>query len=102
MSASRGVDGQDLQSHETMHGFSEGNPHVDPAPAGEDEKEDVKVDIDEEIEEIDLYRPLPMDPHLAPEQTILTFRALFVGIVLGSLVNASNLYLGLKTGFTFS
>jgi len=31
----------------------------------------------------------------------LTLRAVVTGIVLGSLVNASNVYLGLKTGFTF-
>ncbi|KAI9209500.1 OPT oligopeptide transporter protein-domain-containing protein [Polychytrium aggregatum] len=31
----------------------------------------------------------------------LTFRAIIVGVILGSIVCASNLYLGLKTGFTF-
>lgn len=31
----------------------------------------------------------------------LTFRALFVGACLGAVVGASNIYLGLKTGFTF-
>ncbi|KNZ80112.1 Putative oligopeptide transporter [Termitomyces sp. J132] len=31
----------------------------------------------------------------------LTVRAVFVGCVLGAIVGASNIYLGLKTGFTF-
>lgn len=33
---------------------------------------------------------------------IITIRAMFVGCVCGALVNSSNLYLGLKTGWTFS
>jgi uncharacterized oligopeptide transporter (OPT) family protein len=46
-------------------------------------------------------RPFPIDPD-APEETHqLTVRALFVGCLLGAVVGASNIYLGLKTGFTF-
>ncbi|KAI1487082.1 OPT oligopeptide transporter protein-domain-containing protein [Biscogniauxia mediterranea] len=64
--------------------------------------EGVKID-DEEVDEIlDLYVPLKMDPNLPVETNPLTIRAVVVGICLGCLVNASNLYLGLKTGFTFS
>jgi OPT oligopeptide transporter protein len=33
---------------------------------------------------------------------VLTIRAVFVGICCGALVNASNVYLGLKSGWTFS
>lgn len=43
-----------------------------------------------------------MDPSIPHEANPLTFRAVVVGIILGTLVSASNLYLGLKTGFTFS
>jgi OPT family oligopeptide transporter len=53
-------------------------------------------------EEEDLYRPLLMDPSIPHEPNPLTIRAVVVGCVLGSLVCASNLYLGLKTGFTFT
>ncbi|KAI1430968.1 OPT oligopeptide transporter protein-domain-containing protein [Xylaria sp. CBS 124048] len=69
-----------------------------------DEKSsDVQVDEkDVEEEDLDLYMPLKMDPNLPHEPNPLTVRAVFVGICLGALVNASNLYLGLKTGFTFS
>ncbi|KAJ2982152.1 hypothetical protein NUW58_g6502 [Xylaria curta] len=68
-----------------------------------DEKyDDVKVDEKETNEELDLYIPLKMDPNIPHEPNPLTIRAVVVGIVLGALVNASNLYLGLKTGFTFS
>ncbi|KAK0735266.1 OPT oligopeptide transporter protein-domain-containing protein [Lasiosphaeria miniovina] len=57
---------------------------------------------DGEIVEEDLYIPLKMDPGIPYEPNPLTIRAVVTGIVLGCLVSASNLYLGLKTGFTFS
>lgn len=48
----------------------------------------------EEVEDLDLFAPFPIDPTHAVEDHILTFRALITGIALGSLVNASNVYLG--------
>lgn len=47
-----------------------------------------------EVEELDLYVPLKMHEGLAYEANPLTIRAVVVGIILGCLVNASNLYLG--------
>ncbi|KAI0739263.1 OPT oligopeptide transporter [Daedaleopsis nitida] len=41
-----------------------------------------------------------MDPD-APEEQQFTFRAVFVGCALGAVISASNVYLGLKTGWTF-
>lgn len=32
---------------------------------------------------------------------VLTFRAVFIGLCCGTIVNASNVYLGLKSGWTF-
>ncbi|KAG5643400.1 hypothetical protein DXG03_000978 [Asterophora parasitica] len=61
----------------------------------------------EETHEIDAYddhdvsRPFPVAPDYVEETHQLTFRALFVGCALGAVVGASNIYLGLKTGFTF-
>ncbi|KAF5124320.1 uncharacterized protein G6M90_00g029570 [Metarhizium brunneum] len=55
---------------------------------------------DEEI--TDLFSSFPPLKGIEHEPNPLTARAVLVGIVLGSLVNASNVYLGLKTGFTFS
>ncbi|KAA1472482.1 oligopeptide transporter [Dentipellis sp. KUC8613] len=49
----------------------------------------------------DVTKPFPIDPDLPEETHQLTFRALFVGWCLGAVVGASNIYLGLKTGFTF-
>ncbi|KAJ3106260.1 hypothetical protein HDU97_006711 [Phlyctochytrium planicorne] len=46
----------------------------------------------------DPHTPFPDD---GPIETQLTIRAVLVGSVLGAVVGASNLYLGLKTGFTF-
>ncbi|EFP84727.2 hypothetical protein PGT21_006799 [Puccinia graminis f. sp. tritici] len=45
--------------------------------------------------------PLPIPDGLPEEGNQFTFRAVAVGCLLGSVVQASNMYLGLKTGFTF-
>ncbi|KAF3317005.1 hypothetical protein TWF173_001011 [Orbilia oligospora] len=58
-------------------------------------------DSADEIEVLDPYTPFPIDPNQPEEEHILTVRALFLGCALGALVNASNLYLGLKTGWLF-
>ncbi|EME86509.1 uncharacterized protein MYCFIDRAFT_202529 [Pseudocercospora fijiensis CIRAD86] len=42
------------------------------------------------------FDDLPEERHI-----IVTIRAVLVGVVCGALVNASNIYLGLKTGWTF-
>ncbi|KAF2867123.1 oligopeptide transporter [Massariosphaeria phaeospora] len=44
----------------------------------------------------------PFDGLPEEGKKILTIRALFVGLCCGALVNASNVYLGLKTGWTFT
>lgn len=62
---------------------------------------DTKVPETEEHKEEDLYRPLKMDENIPHEENILTVRAIVVGCILGSLVNASNLYLGLVSSFLF-
>ncbi|KAK0270579.1 hypothetical protein LTR35_014115 [Friedmanniomyces endolithicus] len=43
----------------------------------------------------------PIDPDAEEETQQLTFRAVFVGCCLGGVIAASNIYLGLKTGWTF-
>jgi hypothetical protein len=48
----------------------------------------------------DPFRPLRDLPD--ENQWVLTGRALTVGLLAGAFVNASNLYLGLKSGWTFS
>jgi len=45
---------------------------------------------------------VPFDNLPDEKHWILTVRALFVGMCCGALVNASNVYLGLKTGWTFT
>ncbi|KAH8653713.1 OPT oligopeptide transporter protein-domain-containing protein [Xylariales sp. PMI_506] len=57
---------------------------------------------EELLEDLDLYVPLKMDADIPHEENPLTIRAVVVGTILGCLVAASNLYLGLKTGFTFT
>ncbi|EIW63154.1 OPT oligopeptide transporter [Trametes versicolor FP-101664 SS1] len=66
------------------------------------EKERIVVEEDEyEMEKPDISRPFPRDPDEMVETHQLTIRAVFVGCCLGAVVGASNIYLGLKTGFTF-
>ncbi|KAG8900722.1 hypothetical protein FRB99_005795 [Tulasnella sp. 403] len=45
--------------------------------------------------------PFPVDPDAPVEDHQLTLRALVIGSALGAVVGSSNIYLGLKTGFTF-
>lgn len=49
----------------------------------------------------DPFIPLSHDES-SPATSILTLRAIILGSVCGALVNASNIYLGLKTGWTSS
>ena len=53
-----------------------------------------KNESEGEIEEEDLYKPLLMDANIPHEDDPVTVRAIVVGCILGSLVCASNLYLG--------
>ncbi|KAH9840347.1 putative metal-nicotianamine transporter YSL5 [Teratosphaeria destructans] len=62
------------------------------------ETEDTEMKQDEKIE-VDPFKPFDDLPD--ERQRIVTIRAMLVGCVCGALVNASNLYLGLKTGWTF-
>ncbi|KAK2814262.1 hypothetical protein FQN49_008253 [Arthroderma sp. PD_2] len=51
----------------------------------------------------DPFKPFSTsDSPSAGEERILTFRALLVGVLCGALVNASNIYLGLRAGWTAS
>ncbi|KAF8424292.1 OPT oligopeptide transporter protein-domain-containing protein [Tirmania nivea] len=71
------------------------------------DKEGIKDDgesVFSSLRDLDIHQfaPFPIEPHLTEEKNVLTFRAVFIGCLLGALVNASNVYLGLKTGWTFS
>ena len=50
---------------------------------------------------LDITRPFPVNPTLPVEDEHFTIRAVIVGIILGAVVSASNMYLCLKTGWTF-
>jgi hypothetical protein len=59
-------------------------------------EDDVKIDLDSEgdVDITDIFKPLPPLEGVPAEPNPLTVRAVLVGLVLGSLVNASNVYLG--------
>lgn len=65
---------------------------------GEMEETDLKEGLEEELEQ-DPFKPFDNLPE--ERQSIVTIRAMLIGVVCGALVNASNVYLGLKTGWTF-
>lgn len=52
-------------------------------------------------EEITVDPFVPFDDLPPERERVLTVRAMIVGCICGALVNASNVYLGLKTGWTF-
>jgi hypothetical protein len=63
------------------------------------------IGVDENEEDTYSFIRDPFHPFddLPPEKHwVMTVRAVFVGLCCGALVNASNVYLGLKTGWTFS
>lgn len=64
--------------------------------------EEVKSLDAEHLDDFTIDPFKPFDDLPEEGKHILTFRALFVGLCCGALVNASNVYLGLKTGWTFT
>ncbi|PCH38834.1 OPT oligopeptide transporter [Wolfiporia cocos MD-104 SS10] len=60
----------------------------------------VEYGEDESPQDYGTDDPFPVDPN-APVEQQFTFRAVFVGCALGAVISASNVYLGLKTGWTF-
>ncbi|OCK81683.1 oligopeptide transporter [Lepidopterella palustris CBS 459.81] len=85
-----------------QHAFADEKPE-----AGYGYEKEMGVEDTKELDEgqhaaflSDPFRPfddLPDEP-----DRIITIRAVFVGLCCGALVNASNVYLGLKTGWTFT
>jgi hypothetical protein len=69
--------------------------HVEKRPSLAAASIDLKDEADSENGEItDLFASFPDLKGIEPEPNPLTARAVIVGIILGSLVNASNVYLG--------
>jgi OPT family oligopeptide transporter len=73
----------------------------DEPPHHEHEKDGV-IDLDAAEGDSFIRDPFhPFDDLPEEKQWVLTFRAMFIGLSCGALVNASNVYLGLKSGWTF-
>lgn len=105
-------DKQSLDSHISDHVFS---TTVDLGAASSNDGSNLKsrnlnqekwestIEVAEDDEKIDCFVKDPFKPFIdtRPEGRYLTIRAIFIGCCAGALVNASNIYLGLKTGWTF-
>ncbi|GKT89227.1 OPT oligopeptide transporter [Colletotrichum tofieldiae] len=75
------------------------DPAHDPAYITEkvrysEQNDELKSEVSGDEDVTDLFVPFPEVKGLEPEGNPLTVRAVLVGIILGSLVNASNVYLG--------
>jgi uncharacterized oligopeptide transporter (OPT) family protein len=79
---------------------------IDPHPDNAKKPEVIDVQEPQDVQEQELNSfaedPfLPFDNLPEEKHNVLTFRALFIGLCAGALVNASNVFLGLKSGWTF-
>ena len=95
---------QDMKEHISTH--DDGDKHDMKEYISSDDggdKHDAEHEEEHEEDHVILDNKFPFPPlHGVPtEEQQITFRALFVGCMLGAIVSASNLYLGLKTGWTF-
>ncbi|KAF2150022.1 oligopeptide transporter [Myriangium duriaei CBS 260.36] len=100
------ADAADIQPD---HHFFQSTGHTNVAVTGNDrisetlsEKDHAIIDEKEDHDEAEIDPFVPF--HDLPDEraTIVTVRAIVVGCVCGAAVNASNVYLGLKTGWTFT
>lgn len=80
----------------TVRPFSESQPPIENTVDLKEQNVEIEKPVPEEEVEEDLYRPLLMDAGIPHEENPLTIRAVVVGCILGSLVCASNLYLGMS------
>lgn len=73
-----------------------------PTHASDDSPSEKVDDSAQDDAIVDLFSPLPPLKGVADEPMPLTARAILIGIILGSLVNASNVYLGKYSAFSTS
>ncbi|KAH8646364.1 OPT oligopeptide transporter [Xylariales sp. PMI_506] len=77
-------------------------PGINESPDAFEVFEDEKEPLAHEEEILDHRFPFPPLSGIIGEEQQLTIRAILIGSCLGAVVSASNLYLGLKTGWTFA
>lgn len=65
------------------------------------DQEKTSLEDGSEPEVLDNKFPFPPLKGIPDEDQQISIRALVIGVCLGAIVSASNIYLGLKTGWTF-
>lgn len=84
-----------------QHGSSDSHAYPDEKKEPSVTFGDEKVYGEEASDVLDNLFPFPPLKGVPDEEQQLSIRALVIGICLGAIVSASNIYLGLKTGWTF-
>ncbi|OAX82925.1 hypothetical protein ACJ72_02713 [Emergomyces africanus] len=97
---SSGTELQDLPVRASYAGEGEEEEEEDVPSIRENSLDGDTIVSEEEALHEDKFSPFPDMHH--DSNPIFTFRALLIGCLCGALVNASNIYLGLKAGWTTS
>ncbi|KAF4540019.1 Oligopeptide transporter [Lasiodiplodia theobromae] len=106
MNAAESVDrsAEEGMAHVQSASFDEKKSYQPPDDVVAPDYKAGSIEVDEKEVEVD-HLPDPFVPfdNLPEERDrVLTIRAVIMGCICGALVNASNVYLGLKTGWTFT
>ncbi|KAF9632569.1 Oligopeptide transporter OPT superfamily [Lasiodiplodia theobromae] len=106
MNAAESVDrsAEEGMAHVQSASFDEKKSYQPPDDVVAPDYKAGSIEVDEKEVEVD-HLPDPFVPfdNLPEERDrVLTIRAVIMGCICGALVNASNVYLGLKTGWTFA
>ncbi|KAB2580544.1 putative oligopeptide transporter [Lasiodiplodia theobromae] len=106
MNAAESVDrsAEEGMAHVQSASFDEKKSYQPPDDVVAPDYKAGSIEVDEKEVEVD-HLPDPFVPfdNLPEERDrVLTIRAVIMGCICGALVNASNIYLGLKTGWTFT
>ncbi|KAK0661553.1 putative oligopeptide transporter [Lasiodiplodia hormozganensis] len=106
MNAAESVDrsAEEGMAHVQSASFDEKKSYQPPDDVVAPDYKAGSIEVDEkEVEDDHLPDPfVPFDNLPEERDRVLTIRAVIMGCICGALVNASNVYLGLKTGWTFT
>jgi hypothetical protein len=89
-----------MHTSEDDHDFEKQSEPLMGLPTDEGDTDSAENTTHESSSQSDIDPFVPFDNLPSEQNGILTIRAVIVGLLCGGLVNASNIYLGLKSGWT--